>query len=240
MLDNEAPVARRSKQIPLLAGAVLALLLLNLGLIAVRVLLYPPLLAQSDSTVYIAEPTVLLLIYAALTLALTWQADPNRQTALRVGTVVGLIAGLLWIVNLTIETFVDLSGPASILGTAPFLLGGFALWGVAGFLTARATGVLVPGITGAVWAAMMTVLLTVTFGFLLGIIALPRLEQFMGSNPDFLRSGWHDISAFAIANQFDSGFSHLLGAPIISLIVGTIGAGLGVMGKRAQPFRAAR
>jgi len=50
--------------------------------------------------------------------------------------------------------WLGLLGPASILSTAPFFLGGFLLWGVAGFQTARRFGGLWVGIRGAVWASI--------------------------------------------------------------------------------------
>ncbi len=204
--------------------ALFALLLLNCTLIVAQVLLYPPLLAQPGSTLYILEPLVLLIVYAGLMWTFTRRATQDRQAALRVGTLLGLLGGVLWIVNLAAETFLNGAGVAT---TAPFLLGGFALWSGAGFVAARRAGSLLLGILAAVWAGMITVLLTVTFGFILGLVALPRLVQLIADNPDFLRSGWPDQQAFALANQFDSGFSHLLGALLISTAVGAIGAGVG-------------
>ena len=115
------------------------------------------------------------------------------------------------------------------MSTAPFLLGGFALWGGAGYQAARRTASLPMGIMAAVWAAMLTVLLTVTFGLALGFLALPHLTAMMIGDPDFARSGWLDARAFAIANQFDSAFSHLLGALIIGTAVGALGAGAALL-----------
>jgi len=81
---------------------------------------------------------------------------------------------------------------------------------------------------------MIGVLMTVTFGFLLGLAALPRLEYLLAGDADFARSGWQDLHAFALANQFDSGFSHLLGGLVIGAIVGTIGAAAGSRAGRAR------
>lgn len=214
---------------PRLRLVILAALALNLLLIGVRVLLYTPLLAQPGAFAYVLEPVVLLVAYGVIVLGVTAGAGDGRRVALRVGTVVGLIAGALWIVNLALETFTDLSGRAGLLATAPFLLGGFALWGAAGFLGAWRTGSIGLGMLAAIWGAMICVLLTVTFGWLLTYAALPRLEQSLITDPDFLRSHWHDLRAFAIANAFDSGFSHLLGALIIGAVVGAAGSWLGVL-----------
>jgi hypothetical protein len=52
-----------------------------------------------------------------------------------------------------------------------------------------------------------------------------------------VRSHWTDVTAFTIANSFDAGFSHLLGALIIGGIVGSIGAGVGMAVRRMQSAR---
>jgi hypothetical protein len=44
---------------------------------------------------------------------------------------------------------------------------------------------------------------------------------------EFKRSAWTDPAAIQIANTLDSAFSHLLLAPVVALVVGAIGAGLG-------------
>lgn len=202
----------------------LAALAFDLALIAVRVALYTPLLTQPGGTIYVLEPVVLLVAYAAISWWLTAHPTEKRSIALSVGFTFGMISGALWLINLTIENFTNLSGRIGILATAPFLLGGFALWGVAAFRAAPPTRSIPHGLLAAVWSAMICVLMTVTFGFLLTYTSLPLLERGLSADPDFLRSRWHDLHAFAIANSFDAAFSHLLGALIVSVIVGSLGA----------------
>ncbi len=206
--------------------ALLFSVALNLALIVARVLLYTSLLAQPNAQLFVLEPVVLLLIYAAIAFAMTAKRDERWHTIRRVGTIIGLITGMMWIVNLSLETFSRFSG---ILVTAPFLLGAFVLWGVAGGIGAWRTGAVFPGIAAAIMAAMICVLITVTYGFLLTYTSLPRLERDLTNSPDFLRSGWDDLRAFAIANTFDSGFSHLLGALCVGAVFGAIGSGVGLL-----------
>lgn len=198
-------------------------------LIGVRVALYTPLLAQPGGATYILEPVVLLLAYAAIAWWITAYPTERRRIAINFGVTFGLLTGALWMLNLAVETFTDLSGNLGILATAPFLLGGFALWGIAGFRAARQTNSLPHGLLAAVWSAMICALLTITFGFLLTFTSLPRLERNLTTDPDFLRSQWQDLHAFAIANSFDAAFSHLLGALIVSAIVGSLGAFVGTI-----------
>ncbi|GAC1534435.1 MAG: hypothetical protein NVS2B7_02570 [Herpetosiphon sp.] len=198
-------------------------LALDLLLIAGRVLTYPPLLIQQNALGYVLAPVALLLFYGALAFVMTRNPTPQQRVAHAIGITTGFITGALWLINLALETFAHSSG---ILSTAPFLLGAFALWGAAGFWCARRTGSLRCGILAAVCSAMICVLLTTTFGFALTFTALPRLEHSLVADPDFLRSNWSDLRAFAIANTFDAGFSHLLGALLISTVVGSLAGGL--------------
>jgi hypothetical protein len=218
--------------VPQLRYGILALIVLNLLMVGTRVLRYQPFFGQPGGRFFLLEPVALLCIYAAMVLALTTRVSPERVVALHVGTILGLITGALWVINLYGETFTNLNGSLGILSTAPFLLGGFGLWGVAGFLGTRRTGVIGLGILAAVWCAMLCVLLTVAFGFLLLYISLPQLEHNLLNDPGWLHSGWGDLRAFALANTFFAGFTHLLAALLIGAIVGAIGGGCGMLSMR--------
>ncbi|HUY76067.1 MAG TPA: hypothetical protein VMV29_04810 [Ktedonobacterales bacterium] len=208
---------------------VLAVIALNVALVGVQALLYRPLLAQPGSALYIAEPLALLAAYAFIVAIVANTASPLRRQTLWQATALGVFVGALEIVNLTLETF---SGASSLLTTAPFILGAFVLWGVAGGVWAWQTNSFRAGLLAAVWSAMLTMLIAVTYGFTLGYTSITRLEFLESHDPDFLASHWADLHAFAIANQFDSGFSHLLGALIVGLLVGTLGSLVGVLGRR--------
>jgi hypothetical protein len=202
-------------------------ILLNLALIGGQLLLYPPLLARPNALTYVLEPVVGLLIYAVVTLGVTHQVGPKRRLALRIGSVIGVISGILFVINLASETFLDLPAPASLFATAPFFLGTFALWGVAGYRSARPTNSAPLGILAAIWSAMCTIVITLLFGFSLSYVALPRLQQILATSPEYARSHWTDLHAFAIVNQFDSAFSHLLVAIVIAATLGTLGSLIG-------------
>jgi hypothetical protein len=76
---------------------------------------------------------------------------------------------------------------------------------------------------------MIAILIAVSLGFLLMSVALPQLARAMIGDPDYLRSGWADPAAFAIANTLDNGFTHLIEAPIIAAILGSLGTALGLL-----------
>ncbi len=235
MIKTDA-ISTRTGWLRWLRIGVMAVVLLDLLLIGGQIVVYQPLLAQRNALTYVLEPVALLLAYTAATLWITGSANAARRIALREGTLIGLIGGILFIINLASETFLDLATPASLFTTAPFFLGTFALWGVAGYRSGRRTGSVPLGILAAIWSAMCTILLTITFGFILAYIALPRLQQNLANSPEYARSGWHDLHAFAIANQFDAAFSHLLVAVIIAAFLGALGSLIGAArsGQHAQ------
>lgn len=234
MMNNSIAAVGPAKR---LRTAFLVAVACDLALIFLRVLRYPPLLRQHNALIFILEPVILLTLYGGIAVATTRNIGSQRYAALRVGVTLGLVTGIMWIVNLAMETFSPVSG---IPVTAPLLLGAFILWGVAGFLAARQTGSLSLGILAAIWAAMLCVLLAITFGFLLTYTSLPTLERQMIADPDFLRSGWSNIRAFAIANAFDSAFSHLWGGLLVSAVFGATGSGVGLFTSRLRPHGAAR
>lgn len=215
----------------------LVLIVLDFLMVGMRVLTYTPFFRQPTAPVFLLEPTVLLVIYAGMVVAITTHADTRRSVALRTGTTLGLLTGTMWVINLYGETFTTLNGSIGILSTAPFLLGGFLLWGVAGFLGGRRTGSLSLGILSAVWCAMLCVLMTITYGFLLLFTSLPHLQHDLTNDLDWLHSGWSDLHAFAIAETFFAGFTHLLAALLIGTIVGAAGSGIGMLKRRQRRVR---
>lgn len=208
-------------------SALLAVLGVDVAVIAAGVIGYPSFLDQRGSVAYLAEPVVLLAVYAVVVLAATRSASVDRWRMLRAAALVGLGLGTLETVNISVETFTGLSGAASLATTAPLILGPFLVWSVVAGWAARATGSLRMGLLAGVWTAMVTMMLGVTYGFVLALAMPGRLARNLVNDPDYLRSGWTDVKAFVLANTFDNGFTHLLGGLIVGTVVGLIGSLIG-------------
>jgi hypothetical protein len=203
-------------------------------LIGLRLVFSPAFFSMPDSLGYVVAPAVLLAAYGATGLVLLAKRSEAGRSAVRIGSRLGILTGVLWMINLAMETFATLATPLAALISSAFFVTAFLLWGLAGFLTARETRSLGYGLAAAVWSAMLTVLMTVTFGFLLMDVALPHLASQEITDPDFVRSQWNSVTLFAIANTLNAGFSHLLEAPIIALVFGLMGSGLGRLTTRRQ------
>lgn len=223
-----------------LRPALLGVIALGLCLVVLHVLLYTPMLEMPDAWSFVFAPVALLVIYAGVVLALPRLVRvTDGAEALRVGTRMGLFVAMLEALNIGLESLVEMPQSLVTILTGIFMLSTFTLWGMAGFLAAyrsRRAGI---GILAAIWCAMVTMILAITFGYALLVIAWPRLATFSATDPDFLRSHWSDLRAFTIANTLSNGSTHLLEGPIIALAVGSVGALIGMVFARKSAAKTA-
>jgi hypothetical protein len=215
-------------------SALLAVLGVDVVLVAAGVIGYPSFLNQRGSVAYLAEPLVLLAVYAVAVVIVTRSTSGDRRRILRAAATVGLVLGVLEMVNISVETFAGLSGSANLATTAPLILGPFLVWSVVAGWAARATGSLRMGLLAAVWSAMVTMVLGVTYGFVLALATPGTLAHDLVNDPDYLRGGWPDVKAFVPANTFDNGFTHLLGGLVVGSVVGLIGSLIGTRLTRSR------
>ncbi len=218
----------------LLQRAMLVGILLDLAFIAMSLLLYPSLLGRESVSTVIA-PIVLLLLYASVGIVLTRRVSQVVTTTLRQGTAFGLMVGVLFLVDISVEDFIDLERQASALATLGFMALIFLLFGCAGFYGTQKTGKVRFGMLTSVWCAMISVVIVVIFGFAINFFFTQRLEYILAS--DYASSGIADPRAFTFYNTLDSASSHLLEAPILASVFGTIG---GFVCKGWMWFRASR
>ena len=75
---------------------------------------------------------------------------------------------------------------------------------------------------------MVTMVIGVTYGFVLALVTPGTLARNLVNDPDYARSGWPDLKAFVLANTFDNGFTHLLGGLLVGCVVGLVGSLVGL------------
>ena len=107
--------------------------------------------------------------------------------------------------------------------TLGFMLSGFVVWGVAGYWVTRASRDIKAGVAAGCWSAMVSVLMAVTFGLVLITFSFPP-TGYVSTWNEFRQGGWTDSRAFALANSFESVFSHLTAGPVAGAIFGFFGA----------------
>ena len=108
----------------------------------------------------------------------------------------------------------------------------FLLWTIAAVLATRHTNTIRSGLLTAVLSAALCMTLSVATGFLVELFLRPPSTASVATWPEFLRSHWTDPRAFAIANTFDSAFSHLLFAPIVAALLGSLASALTLLTRR--------
>jgi hypothetical protein len=212
----------------------------NAALVLLRVATYPTFLRWYGAAGYEAEALIGLAIYAVALAPLFYLVPRFKPlpVALAIGSAVGLVGGTFDIASQVIENQLFL--PQSIVSIASLIsmLTLFLAFAIAGYLGARRLAAFWPGVFAAIWSAVMAIAIAVTFGYLLLNIALPTLARDEMGDPDYIRSGWRDPQAFAIANTFDAGLTHLIEGPIIAVVLGSVGAGVGVVLDRRGRGRA--
>src|SRR5262249_1535909 len=100
-----------------------------------------------------------------------------------------------------------------------------------GFVGARRTGRIGLGVLAAVWAAMSSSLILVSYGFLLAYLFMGRMAAIEA--PDFARTGVHDPQALPVA---DAIFNAGADSPRLDRAPGELGR-LQVLRGRAQPWQ---
>ena len=194
--------------------------LLDLSLMGLSLLWYPSVLEAGRASTVLACG-IILLVYAGIGVGLPMKASPAVTIALKVGTILGLIIGAIFVLDLIVEDFIDLGPEASALSTLGFMALIFLCFGIAGASGMRKTSRFSLGILASLWSALLGVLIVLLFGFLMSFLFPQRLEHLLVS--DYLSSGMRDPQAFTFFNAFDSASSHLLEAPIFAGICGTLG-----------------
>ncbi len=198
-----------------------ALVVADLGMIVIAVARYPAFFSQPGARLFELEPICALVVYAVAVFCFAQPRGAIWNTLRTTAVVFGLLTGTFEVVNMGIENGIPFSlhGPAFQIGS---MLTIFTLWGVAGGRTARALRSKRAGLLAAVSSAGICMLIGVTAGFVIQLFLVPPAPAYVATWAEFKRSGWTDARAFGLANTLDSGFTHLVIAPVVAVIFGGI------------------
>src|SRR4051812_46475847 len=154
--------------------------LIDLALVGLSLVWYPSLL-NGGRAVTMTVCLLLLLLYGCLGIALPLLASPIVMTTLWAGMVFGLLIGVVFIVDIIVEDFIDLGSQASTFSTLGFMFFIFLLFAGAGTYGTYKTGQLRLGLLASIWSAMLGVLIVVLVGFTLGFLFTQRMEYILAS-----------------------------------------------------------
>jgi len=203
-------------------GFISAIIVIGV-LIGYGMLRYPRIVSEAG-VLSLLTPAFILLLYGVAAIWVTHQPNQASSGAVKSGTVFGLVVGITFIITISVENFAGLSGQVSTLSTLSFMLLIFLIFAFAGWHGTKQSSQLSLGILASVWSAMIGVVIALLFGFTINFLFTQRLEQNLQASAEYLRSGSHDLETFTFWNTLDSASSHLLEAPIIAVVVGTLGS----------------
>jgi hypothetical protein len=203
----------------LLRGLVLTALLINVGLVAARVLTYPGVfsLPGFSGTIGLAA-----LSFVAAAIFIVGSLCSNLLSgSLRLATVTGAAGGAILIAHMALENFGARVGEDWRL-TVAVMFATFGLWFSTGWRTARGHSTLMAGAVAGCWTALVSAILAVTFGFTGMFFDIPS-SAYVATWPEYIQSGLSDPQAFALANTLDAATSHVVTALMLGSILGGVG-----------------
>ena len=209
----------------------------SIGMAVAAVERSPGWVSNPGAAAILREVWLALVVYAGVIVVAVANCGEEWDVEMRNAALFGSLAGGLEALNIVLENaFPGFMNRAAISITTMLVV--FALWGLAGARTARDLHRFRPGVTAAVMSAGVCMVIAVMVGFALELFIAPPSPAYIETWAEFQRSGWMDAHAFGIANTLDSGFAHLWMGPVIGLVVGSLGAGIGVR-RGAEPKAAA-
>jgi hypothetical protein len=209
------------------AFVLLIMIAASIGMAMAAVERSPGWMGHPGAATILREVWLVLAVYAGVIVVVVANRGKEWDDELRSAAIFGSIAGVVEIANIALESGIFGATGGPVLQIAGMILL-FALWGVAGTRTARDLHRFRPGVIVAVMSAGVCMVIAVTAGFALELFIIPPRPDIVSTWAEFRRSGWLDAHAFSIANTLDSGFTHLWMGPGIALVVGSVGAAIGV------------
>jgi hypothetical protein len=202
------------------AVAMLVLIAAAMAMAAIAVTRYPAFLAQPSARTLLLEPLLAFLMYTvAIAFIVVRMRGANSGIVLRNAALFGTATGVIEIANIAIEHALPFAVSGPVLQITVMLLI-FSVWGFAGFRTSKVLCSARSGILTSVFSAGICMLIAVAAGFAMEFFWAPPRPDYVATWGEFQRSGWTDARAFGIANALDSGFSHLVIAPIVASVFG--------------------
>lgn len=216
------------------AFVLVVMIAASIGMAVAAVERSPGWVLHPGAPTMLREVWLALAVYAGLIVIVVahrgedW--DDEMQSAARFGS----IAGLFEAANIVLENRIPDGTSRPVLQIAGMVVV-FGLWALAGVRTSRDLRHFPPGLMAAVMSSGVCMVIAVTVGFAVELFISPPPVSYIETWPEFQQSAWMDARAFGIGNTLDSGFTHLWMGPVIAMVVGALGAGIGTgLGIREQ------
>ncbi|GAC1475024.1 MAG: hypothetical protein PVSMB5_29150 [Ktedonobacteraceae bacterium] len=217
----------------LLVLLFLCLLLLGYGLIRYREMLT----FSRPGLLFVGLLLVLTLLfagYAFIGREVSEGFGRNEMWAQRQGVLFGLLAGLLWVLEIVVDDILPASNSVIAIICLVALL---VLACCAGFYGAQHTRSFSFGLKIGLWSGMLGSLIAWIALLLLTYILLERLRLYPQYMLGFRHSGDPDIATYLVKNAIFLAAGHLVLGPLLGLALGALGAlaGQGLARRKPAP-----
>jgi len=171
-----------------------------------------------------ARGTIILLFVGMVVYALVW----NFLRSDRFSRKGGLWIGFLFIVNISMEEFIDWPGKnGSLISTLVMMALIFGSFSLISAIRTWKTGKIVQGIKSSFISAVLGTAIALSYGFLIHFLFSARMVSILKNYPGY--DSFSDPKAFIFFNAFENASNHILVAPVISVILGAVGGGVALM-----------
>ena len=190
--------------------AIVLVVAVTAAALFVAMLVHIPGAFELVGTPLIAAVLVGITVYVAF----VWFVDVRSPSTAEMGAALGLLAGVLFVGTICVENFVAVPRALNVWVTLSFMLAIFASFGAAGYKAYRCGLGTLGGLTASLIAGATGVLVALNCGFLLNVVAAPRLLQNLGTE-----AAQHHLAptlAFTALSSAESAATHLVEAPVIA------------------------
>ncbi len=186
-------------------------IILLIGLMITSIINYPMILDKSKWTVI----TVFIAIIGYIIIWINLKPDRFSYTG-------GLIIGLLFIINISIEEFIDWhTKTGSLVSTLIMMFLIFISFSIISAIRTLKTENIVDGLKSSLISALLGTIIALCFGFLINYVFSERMIYTLKGYPGY--NDFANSKAFTFYNAFDNASNHVIIAPIISIIMGLFG-----------------
>jgi hypothetical protein len=165
-----------------------------------------------------AKSTVIIVFIALITYPVLWQLLKTDNFS-RNG---GLLIGGLFIINITVEDFINWQTKTGRLGsTLTMMIAIFISFAVISAIKTFRTRNILMGLKSSFASALLGTLIALCFGFLICYLFQDKIIDILRGDRGY--SDYSNPKAFTFFNAFDNASSHVIIAPIVSLLMGALG-----------------
>jgi len=140
----------------------------------------------------------------------------------------GFLIGLLFVVNISTEEFIDWpSKTYDLVATLGMMFVIFVSFSIISAIKTLKTKNLIIGIKSSFISALFGTAIALCFGFLINYLFSDRMVYVLQNYPGFKE--YYNPKAFTFFNTFDNASTHIIIAPIISILMGTLGGSISLI-----------